>query len=585
MAEQPKKTTTVQRRTYKGKEYLVTKQGKVYDPDTREEQDDLFWNAELNGFQEVEQTTYGLDGDNFEDEEDYEFIKNLDFEIDEEPLSNGFRRIYADDESVISFIKETDIYEDDVIGDLQAMGIPISGFKINHPYTEPKKASMSDVRTVVYTRPETVVDIEIDVFVGFHPSKEEGRPNVLLYPVFWSGQITAVDEYRFNSGVIETRDWSNETNLDLTEPVGYVAINVREDLDISNPDLYPRLKQILKTLYYDELSMDYKTSLKLLQYPAKLYNDIDETFIRTLGFDLPKFKMSNREQVWDFGEEPVAAAVATPEPVVTAVITLPETQEILQNKELKVHPVFGVVMKFTPFTPSGTPKEKKEQTKNEIKTSKPKLQKLMDDLNDLESQFERAGTIVDNLNKRYFEIKADYDRNKDKGLKAEMYRLKEELKPYEIQFDALEQKFQALNILKSTEEFKYETLKTLYETFKEKEGKGIFKIKEGGALKGLDPTKKTEILKYSDPKKAIKNAIQYLKNNIVFSLSTKKTKKYMVQRPDGKWIHFGEMGYEDFTKHQDEKRRDNYLKRTANMKGNWKDDKYSANNLARNILW
>jgi chromosome segregation ATPase len=331
--------------------------------------------------------------------------------------------------------------------------------------------------------------------------------------------------------------------------------------------------------------MDYKTSLKLLQYPAKLYNDIDETFIRTLGFDLPKFKMSNREQVWDFGEEPVAAAVATPEPVVTAVITLPETQEILQNKELKVHPVFGVVMKFTPFTPSGTPKEKKEQTKNEIKTSKPKLQKLMDDLNDLESQFERAGTIVDNLNKRYFEIKADYDRNKDKGLKAEMYRLKEELKPYEIQFDALEQKFQALNILKSTEEFKYETLKTLYETFKEKEGKGIFKIKEGGALKGLDPTKKTEILKYSDPKKAIKNAIQYLKNNIVFSLSTKKTKKYMVQRPDGKWIHFGEMGYEDFTKHQDEKRRDNYLKRTANMKGNWKDDKYSANNLARNILW
>ena len=149
MAEQPKKTVTVKRRTYKGKEYLTTVAGKVYDPDTREEQDDLFWNDAEHKFQEVEQTTYGLDEENFEDEEDYEFIKNLDFEIDEEPLSNGFRRIYADDNSIVSFIKETDIFEDDVIGDLQAMGIPISGFKINHPYTEPKVKPKPDIITVV----------------------------------------------------------------------------------------------------------------------------------------------------------------------------------------------------------------------------------------------------------------------------------------------------------------------------------------------------------------------------------------------------------------------------------------------------
>ena len=32
-----------------------------------------------------------------------------------------------------------------------------------------------------------------------------------------------------------------------------------------------------------------------------------------------------------------------------------------------------------------------------------------------------------------------------------------------------------------------------------------------------------------------------------------------------KWVHFGQMGYEDFTKHKDLKRREKYLTRTAKM--------------------
>jgi hypothetical protein len=85
---------------------------------------------------------------------------------------------------------------------------------------------------------------------------------------------------------------------------------------------------------------------------------------------------------------------------------------------------------------------------------------------------------------------------------------------------------------------------------------------------------------------AKKNAIKYLGKNVLFEPSTKKGKKFMVFNPNtNKWIHFGALNYEDFTKHQDPIRRANYLRRTANMRGNWKDDKYSANNLARNILW
>ena len=59
----------------------------------------------------------------------------------------------------------------------------------------------------------------------------------------------------------------------------------------------------------------------------------------------------------------------------------------------------------------------------------------------------------------------------------------------------------------------------------------------------------------------------------------------MVLDPTGRWIHFGQMGYEDFTKHKDPVRRHNYLTRTAFMKGNWKLNKYSANNLSRSLLW
>ena len=57
-------------------------------------------------------------------------------------------------------------------------------------------------------------------------------------------------------------------------------------------------------------------------------------------------------------------------------------------------------------------------------------------------------------------------------------------------------------------------------------------------------------------------------------------------------IKFGNKDYPDFVLFVmngeiDEgiKRRKNYLSRTANMKGEWKKDKFSRNNLARRIIW
>lgn len=45
------------------------------------------------------------------------------------------------------------------------------------------------------------------------------------------------------------------------------------------------------------------------------------------------------------------------------------------------------------------------------------------------------------------------------------------------------------------------------------------------------------------------------------------------------------MGYEDYTKHHDDKRRKNYLTRANSIKGNWRTDKYSPNNLSIHLLW
>ena len=67
--------------------------------------------------------------------------------------------------------------------------------------------------------------------------------------------------------------------------------------------------------------------------------------------------------------------------------------------------------------------------------------------------------------------------------------------------------------------------------------------------------------------------------------STRKNKKYMIMKDDNKYVHFGDLRYEDFTKHQDKERLKNYLSRASKIKGNWRNNKYSPNNLSINLLW
>ena len=102
-----------------------------------------------------------------------------------------------------------------------------------------------------------------------------------------------------------------------------------------------------------------------------------------------------------------------------------------------------------------------------------------------------------------------------------------------------------------------------------------------------DKDKYEQLLKVSNPKKVIENAIKYFNDpNIEINLSTVKNKKYMIINMDTmKKVHFGHIDYQDFTKHQDLQRREAYLNRAYNIRGKWMENKYSPNNLSIALLW
>ena len=88
----------------------------------------------------------------------------------------------------------------------------------------------------------------------------------------------------------------------------------------------------------------------------------------------------------------------------------------------------------------------------------------------------------------------------------------------------------------------------------------------------------------SNPAKVRANFRKYKGNDdAILELSEKKDKKYKVI-VDGKTVHFGST-MPDYTLHGSKTRQKSYLARAKGIKGDWKSNKYSANNLAINLLW
>ncbi len=97
-------------------------------------------------------------------------------------------------------------------------------------------------------------------------------------------------------------------------------------------------------------------------------------------------------------------------------------------------------------------------------------------------------------------------------------------------------------------------------------------------------TKKFEELKdFSDPVKVYNKAKEMYGDDIDFDVSNRKNKKYKILNPEtNNWVHFGQMNYEDYTKHKDKKRRDNFKRRNHK----WANaDRYSPAYLSYHLLW
>lgn len=92
--------------------------------------------------------------------------------------------------------------------------------------------------------------------------------------------------------------------------------------------------------------------------------------------------------------------------------------------------------------------------------------------------------------------------------------------------------------------------------------------------------KLNELYKYSDPEEVNRRAMKLQLNAI--HPSSRNDKKYMVFNGH-KMIHFGAFPkYEDYTKHHDEKRRDNFRKRNHR----WENAPvYTPRFLSYHLLW
>lgn len=92
-----------------------------------------------------------------------------------------------------------------------------------------------------------------------------------------------------------------------------------------------------------------------------------------------------------------------------------------------------------------------------------------------------------------------------------------------------------------------------------------------------------ELKKYSNPLQVAKMGDKYIRGTPIY-ISTRKDKKYMIETPDGKWIHFGQMGYKDGTLKDDdrEQRRKRFRKRNAKWSN---QDKWTAGYLSYHLLW
>jgi len=99
----------------------------------------------------------------------------------------------------------------------------------------------------------------------------------------------------------------------------------------------------------------------------------------------------------------------------------------------------------------------------------------------------------------------------------------------------------------------------------------------------MDVDKDDDIFKMSNPEEVQKKAFRILGDDAVIYRSNREHKKYAIFDPlKQRYTHFGDIRYEDYTKHHDDERRKDFRRRNAK----WFDyPMYSPAFLAYHLLW
>ena len=86
----------------------------------------------------------------------------------------------------------------------------------------------------------------------------------------------------------------------------------------------------------------------------------------------------------------------------------------------------------------------------------------------------------------------------------------------------------------------------------------------------LNITRFNQLLNVSNPTIVKRKLKKYIKiDTPELFISNRKNKKYQILNPNtNKFVHFGSLAFEDFTKHQDLQRQKKYIIRAMNIKGN-----------------
>ena len=129
----------------------------------------------------------------------------------------------------------------------------------------------------------------------------------------------------------------------------------------------------------------------------------------------------------------------------------------------------------------------------------------------------------------------------------------------------------------------YDNLDIIQLNLLDNEIKRLDKLKTGSGLNilAIRAPKSNKIWDVSNPNISQSKANKYFGEKVNLYLADDNKHKYKIFDPNiNKWIKFGSINFSDYTHHKNIDRMKRYRARAERIKGDWKNNQYSPNNLS-----